>query len=102
RLGPSSAYNRRRVIVYLNGRYLPPEEAKISPEEPGFLFADAIYEVVRSGAGRPYRLAEHLGRMRDGLSALRIAAEPSFFPEVAGHLVELNDLVAPRDTSYSQ
>ena len=90
------------MIVYLNGRYLPREEAKISPEDRGFLFADAIYEVVRYGAGRPYRLAEHLGRMRDGLSALRIAAEPSFFPEVAGHLVEQNDLGDADALVYAQ
>jgi D-alanine transaminase len=80
------------VIVYLNGHFLPREEAKISPEDRGFLFADAIYEVVRYGAGRPYRLTEHLARMRDGLTALSIAAEPSFFPEVAGRLVEENGL----------
>ncbi len=80
------------MIVYLNGRFLPREEAKISPEDRGFLFADAIYEVVRYGAGRPYRLAEHLARMRDGLTALQLAVEPSFFPEVAGRLIEQNDL----------
>ncbi|MEP6470682.1 MAG: aminotransferase class IV [Acidobacteriota bacterium] len=80
------------MIVYLNGRFLPRGEAKISPEDRGFLFADAIYEVVRYGAGRPYRLAEHLARMRDGLTALRLAVEPSFFPEVAGRLIEQNDL----------
>ncbi|HSP94810.1 MAG TPA: D-amino acid aminotransferase, partial [Thermoanaerobaculia bacterium] len=33
------------MIVYLNGAYLPREEARISPEDRGFLFADAIYEV---------------------------------------------------------
>jgi D-alanine transaminase len=80
------------VIVYLNGRFLPREEARISPEDRGFLFADAIYEVVRYGAGRPYRLAEHLARMREGLTALRLPVEPSFFPEVAGRLVAENDL----------
>ena len=78
------------MIVYLNGAFLPREEAKISPEDRGFLFADAIYEVVRYGAGRPYRLAEHLARMRDGLTTLRLPVEPSFFPEVAGRLVEEN------------
>jgi D-alanine transaminase len=80
------------VIVYLNGRFLPREEARISPEDRGFLFADAIYEVVRYGAGRPYRLAEHLARMRDGLTALRLPVEPSFFPEVAGRLLAENGL----------
>jgi D-alanine transaminase len=90
------------VIVYLNGHFLPREEAKISPEDRGFLFADAIYEVVRYGAGRPYRLAEHLARMRDGLPALRISVEPSFFPEVAGRLVEENGLGGEDALVYTQ
>jgi D-alanine transaminase len=90
------------VIVYLNSRFLPREEAKISPEDRGFLFADAIYEVVRYGAGRPYRLAEHLSRMRHGLTALSIAFEPSFFPEVAGRLVEENGLGGEDALVYAQ
>ena len=90
------------MIVYLNGRFLPREEAKISPEDRGFLFADAIYEVVRYGAGRPYRLAEHLARMREGLTAISIPIEPSFFPEVAGRLVEENGLGAEDTLVYAQ
>jgi len=90
------------VIVYLNGRFLPREEAKISPEDRGFLFADAIYEVVRYGAGRPYRLAEHLARMREGLTAISIPIEPSFFPEVAGRLVEENGLGSEDALVYAQ
>ena len=90
------------MIVYLNGRFLPREEAKISPEDRGFLFADAIYEVVRYGAGRPYRLAEHLARMREGLTALSISVEPSFFPEVAGRLVDENGLGSEDALVYAQ
>lgn len=90
------------MIVYLNGRFLPREEAKISPEDRGFLFADAIYEVVRYGSGHPYRLAEHLARMRDGLTALRLPVEPSFFPEVAGRLVAENDLEESDALVYAQ
>lgn len=90
------------MIVYLNGRFLPREEAKISPEDRGFLFADAIYEVVRYGSGHPYRLAEHLARMRDGLTALRLPVEPSFFPEVAGRLVAENDLEGSDALVYAQ
>ncbi|HEY3172864.1 MAG TPA: aminotransferase class IV [Thermoanaerobaculia bacterium] len=88
--------------VYLNGRFLPHEEAKISPEDRGFLFADAIYEVVRFGSGRPYRLAEHLARMRDGLTALQIAVEPSFFPEMAVRLLQENGLDREDALVYAQ
>jgi D-alanine transaminase len=90
------------VIVYLNGRYLPREEARISPEDRGFLFADAIYEVVRFGAGRPYRLKEHLERMADGLTAIRISADPSFFPAVASRLLAENGLEKEDALVYAQ
>ena len=58
--------------VYLNGAYLPLEEARISPEDRGFLFADGIYEVVRAYGGAFFELDAHLERMRRGLAALRI------------------------------
>jgi D-alanine transaminase len=90
------------VIVYLNGRFVPSEEAHISPEDRGFLFADAIYEVVRYGGGRPYRLAEHLERMRDGLTAIRIAADPQFFPKVAKRLLAENGLENDDALVYAQ
>jgi D-alanine transaminase len=90
------------LIVYLNGRFLPREEAKISPDDRGFVFADAIYEVVRYGASRPYRLAEHLARMRDGLKELRIALEPAFFPEAATRLIDENGFAGEDALVYVQ
>jgi len=91
-----------RVIFYLNGRFLPKEEAKISPEDRGFLFADAIYEVVRFCHGRPYRLAEHLARMRDGLAAVRIETDISFYPSVAERLLEENGFAGDDALVYVQ
>ena len=44
------------MIVYLNGAFLPREQALISPDDRGFQFADAIYEVVRFHRGRGYHL----------------------------------------------
>lgn len=90
------------MIVYLNGRFVPREEAHISPEDRGFVFADAIYEVVRYGGGRPYRLAEHLARMSDGLTETRIPAEPSFFPQVASRLLAENRLESEDALVYAQ
>jgi D-alanine transaminase len=90
------------MIVYLNGQYLPREEAKISPEDRGFLFADAIYEVARFYRGRPYRLAEHLARMREGLAAVRMAADSDFYPAVARRLLEENGLADADAIVYAQ
>jgi D-alanine transaminase len=88
--------------VYLNGRFVPEAEAGISPLDRGFLFADAIYEVVRYDRGRPYRLAEHLTRMREGLEAIRIAATPDFFGPVGEKLLEANGLADADAFVYAQ
>lgn len=58
---------------YLDGAWLPLAEARISPLDRGFLFADGVYEVVPVHRGRPFRLREHLRRLDDSLRAIRIA-----------------------------
>jgi len=58
---------------YLDGQYLPLREARISPLDRGFLFADGVYEVVPVHRGRPFRLREHLRRMDDSLAAIHLA-----------------------------
>jgi D-alanine transaminase len=57
---------------YLNGAYLPLAEARISPLDRGFLFADGVYEVVPVSRGRPFRLREHLKRLDDSLRSIRV------------------------------
>ena len=89
-------------ILYLDGRYLPEAEARISPLDRGFLFADAIYEVVRYWRGRPYHLEAHVERMREGLAAIRIKASPDFFPEVGRRLLEENGLADKDAFVYAQ
>ncbi|MEM9254626.1 MAG: D-amino acid aminotransferase [Pseudomonadota bacterium] len=58
--------------VYLNGNYLPMEEARISPMDRGFLFGDGIYEVIPSYQGALVGFGPHMARMRRGLDALEI------------------------------
>ena len=88
--------------VYSNGRFLPEAEAGISPLDRGFLFADAIYEVVRYDRGRPYRAAEHLERMREGLAAIRIAATTDFFEAAGQRLLAENGLLEKDAFVYAQ
>jgi len=59
-------------IAFLDGAYLPLEEAKISPLDRGFLFGDGIYEVVPSYAGNMVGFAPHIARMKTGLAAVGI------------------------------
>jgi len=59
-------------IAYLNGKYLPIEQAKISPLDRGFLFGDGVYEVVPSYSGKLVGFKPHLQRMNEGLGAIDI------------------------------
>ena len=60
------------MIVYLNGEYVPAEQARISPLDRGFLFGDGIYEAIPSYAGRAVALQLHLERMKRGLAAISL------------------------------
>ena len=59
-------------IAYLNGSYMPIEEAKISPLDRGFLFGDGIYEVIPSYHGKTVGFNQHISRMIEGLGAIEI------------------------------
>lgn len=59
-------------LCYLNGNYLPLEEAKVSPFDRAFLFGDAVYEVVPVYGSRPFRLRQHLDRLNRSLDAIRM------------------------------
>ncbi len=58
--------------VYLNGDFLPIEEAKISPLDRGFIFGDGVYEVIPFYAGHGLRMREHLKRLQRSLDELEI------------------------------
>ena len=59
-------------IVYLNGSFQNIREAHISPLDRGFLFGDAVYEVIPVHGGKPLRLKEHLTRLDRSLSEIRM------------------------------
>jgi len=79
-------------LCYLNGEYLPLAEARVSPLDRAFLFADAVYEVIPVYGGRPFRLREHLDRLARSLAAIRMAPPLSHaaWAEVCGELVARN------------
>lgn len=58
--------------AFLNGNYLPLQEARISPMDRGFLFGDGIYEVIPSYGGRMVGFGPHIERMKNGLAAIHI------------------------------
>ena len=52
--------------------FLPELEAKVSVFDRGFLYGDGIFETIRICRGTPFRWEQHLERLREGASALRI------------------------------
>lgn len=60
--------------VYLNGEFLPLDQARVPVLDRGFLFGDGVYEVIPVYGGRPLRLAEHLRRLERSLSAIHISS----------------------------
>lgn len=61
------------MIIYLDGAYVPKEEAKVSVFDHGLLYGDGVFEGIRAYNGRVFRLDEHLDRLYD--SAKTIALE---------------------------
>ncbi|WP_333827314.1 D-amino-acid transaminase [Pararhodobacter sp.] len=58
--------------VYVNGDYLPEDEAKVSIFDRGFLMADAVYEVTSVLGGKLIDFPGHLARLQRSLDALDI------------------------------
>ena len=59
-------------IAYVNGRYLPREQAKVPVEDRGYQFADGVYEVCEVRGGRLIDERRHMARLERSLAELRI------------------------------
>jgi D-alanine transaminase len=60
------------LTVYLNGQFLPIDEARVPVLDRGFLFGDGVYEVIPVYGGKPLRLEDHLRRLDQSLAAIRM------------------------------
>ena len=60
------------LIIYLNGEFVPKEEAKVSVFDHGLLYGDGVFEGIRSYNGRVFRLYEHLQRLYDSAKVIRL------------------------------
>lgn len=60
------------MMVYLNGRFVPAEQASVSVFDRGFLYGDGLFESVRVDAGRPFLWEAHVHRLVQGAAALHI------------------------------
>jgi D-alanine transaminase len=89
--------------AYFNGKLLPKDEIKISPDDRGFLFADGIYEVIRWYEGFFYDMEGHMTRLKRSLRELRINwPDVDSFPLVALELIKTNNLENTPSMVYLQ
>ena len=59
--------------VWLNGKLVDREDAKISVFDHGLLYGDGVFEGIRSYSGRVFRLKEHIRRLFDSANGIRLA-----------------------------
>lgn len=80
------------TLCYLNGEFLPLEEARIPVLDRGFIFGDGIYEVIPVFGGRPFRLQPHLARLTRSLDAvgIRDPLNAATWPRLISTLIERN------------
>lgn len=85
-------------MIYLNGEFMPIEQARIPVLDRGFIFGDGVYEVIPVYSRQPFRLAEHLRRLRDSLNSIKLVNphDDQTWTRLIRRLVELNE---PEDQS---
>ncbi len=78
--------------VYLNGAFVPYEQAMVPVEDRGFQLADGIYEVVQVIGGYLFAMQPHIERLCDGAGELRIPVPlpPAELTAVARRLIAAN------------
>ncbi len=78
------------MTVFLNGKFLPSGEARVSVLDRGFIFGDGVYELVPVYSRVPFRLREHLERLERSLAAVSIR-NPYSREEWRSHIFRLID-----------
>ena len=58
--------------IYLDGKFVPAEEAAVSVYDHGLLYGDGVFEGIRAYNGRVFRLEEHVKRLYDSAKAIML------------------------------
>src|SRR5690606_30170592 len=83
----------KQPTVYLNGRFVPIDEARIPVLDRGFIFGDGVYEVIPVYSGHPFRMPQHLARLQASLDAIKLVNPMSAaqWGRLVRRMVELNE-----------
>lgn len=66
-----------RRLVYMNGKFVPENEAKISIYDSALMFGDMVFEMTRSFNKKQFKLQEHLERLYTSIKYVRIPLDMS-------------------------
>jgi len=80
------------VLVYLNGRILPRDQARIDPFDRGFLFGDGLYEGLRAFDGYIVGMDLHVQRLRYGLAEAKLEWDAGELPGICRKLLDATGL----------
>ena len=85
-------------MIYLNGKFMPVEQAMIPVLDRGFIFGDGVYEVIPVYSRQPFRLDGHLQRLQSSLDNIRLdnPHTDDQWREIIGRLIASNE---PEDQS---
>lgn len=72
-------------LVYIDGEFLPKNEAKVSVFDHGFLYGDGVFEGIRAYHGKVFRLGPHIERLYESAKAIGLVIPVS--PEEMGQIV---------------
>lgn len=61
------------MLVYVNGKFLSKDDAKVSVYDHGFLYGDGVYETMRAYGGKIFFLSKHLARLKKSAEAISLS-----------------------------
>jgi len=76
------------MIIYIDGRFVPKEEARLSVFDHGFLYGDGVFEGIRVYNGKVFQMQGHLDRLFDSAKAIDLEV-PVSMHEMAGIILEV-------------
>jgi len=76
------------IWTFLNDKFIPKEEVRISPFNRGFLFGDGVYEVIPAYNSIPFLFEEHLLRLERSLLETNIK-KPHYWDQLNSLILEL-------------
>jgi D-alanine transaminase len=91
------------TTVYLNGDFMPIEQARVPVMDRGFLFGDGVYEVIPVYGGRLFRFQHHIERLQNSLDGIRLVnpLSDSKWEQMLTTLLQNNGIETDSQQDYS-